>query len=165
MKKHLLTLAEYNVWANKRITKFIEEAGELIADQNIPGSFPSIRKTLFHIWDAQEIWMKRLNGTSVNSWPSHHFTGTLHEALELFNEGSNEYVSFLKNIPENGHFTSVEFHSTDGTPYFNTIEEIISHVMNHSTFHRGQIVTMLRIAGFQNLTSTDLIRYYRETKK
>jgi uncharacterized damage-inducible protein DinB len=44
----------------------------------------------------------------------------------------------------------------------NKLYEIIMHCMNHSTFHRGQIVTMLRTAGVTNLFSTDLITYYRE---
>jgi uncharacterized damage-inducible protein DinB len=105
--------------------------------------------------------MKRLRGESSNTWPSHNFTGSLKEATELMLLNSEDYIRFSENIIANTHTADVEFKSLDGTSYHNTIEEIIMHVMNHSTFHRGQIITMLRSAGFTAVGSTDLIRYFR----
>jgi uncharacterized damage-inducible protein DinB len=165
MKSHLLLLCRYNVWANQRIAKFLMEAGDKIADQELVSSFPTIRKTLYHIWDAQVIWHSRLQGESPNSWPSHHFSGSLQEALDALLENSHAFVRYCENLPENGEEQTIEFKSLDGTSYFNTAAEIIMHVMNHGTFHRGQLITMLRNAGFTGVTSTDLIRYYREEKK
>ncbi len=53
----------------------------------------------------------------------------------------------------------------DGTAYFNSVEEIIMHVMNHGTYHRGQLITMLRMVGFTAVESTDFIRYLRMKEK
>lgn len=165
MKKHLLTLTGYNVWANQRIGRYILEAGTTIADEPITSSFPTIRKTLYHLWDAQVIWHKRLMGESANAWPSQGFTGSLEEAVSAVNRSSEDFVRFCENLPENGGEQDVSFHSLDGTAYHNSIEEIILHVMNHSTYHRGQLITMLRSTGFTAVGSTDLIRYYRDQKK
>lgn len=162
MAPHLLQLCQYNIWANNRIGSYILGAGPVIADEEITSSFPSIRKTLYHLWDAQDIWYKRLHGASPNTWPSHHFKGSIEEAVTAIEQNSIDFVRFIEKLPENGHLASVEFKSTDGTSYFNTVEEIVMHVMNHSTYHRGQLITMLRSAGFTAVGSTDMIRYYRE---
>jgi uncharacterized damage-inducible protein DinB len=162
MQNHLLTLTQYNHWANERVSKLILEAGEEKSDLFIASSFPSIRKTLFHIWDAQVIWLLRLEGKSLNTWPSHSFTGNLSEALNGFKENSLEFVRFFEKELENDSQRLIEYHSTDGTAFHNSVEEILMHVMNHSTFHRGQIISMLRIAGFDKVVSTDMIRFFRE---
>jgi len=162
MQNHLLNLTQYNHWANERVSKLILEAGEEKSDLFIASSFPSIRKTLFHIWDAQVIWLLRLEGKSFNTWPSHSFTGSLSEALNGFIENSTEFVRFFEKEFENDSQRLVEYRSADGTTFHNTVEEILMHVMNHSTFHRGQIISMLRIAGFENVISTDMIRFFRE---
>lgn len=165
MATHLITLCKYNVWANAQITSFILNAGEEVAEKELISSFPSIRKTLFHLWDAQEIWYKRLHNESPNTWPSHHFKGNLEEGIKAIRQSSEDYVSFVEKFTENEHLSSIEFKSLDNTSYFNTKEEIIMHVMNHSTYHRGQIITMLRNAGFIAVGSTDMIRYFRSTNK
>lgn len=158
---HLNTLANYNFWANQKICSYILDAGETLADKETESSFPTIRKTLYHLWDAQAIWLKRLNGESPNSWPSHNFKGNLNDAIKLIEENSQALVDYTEALSENEIFNKIEFKATDGTPYYNTVQEILMHVMNHSTFHRGQLITMLRSVGFTNVGSTDMIRYFR----
>lgn len=158
---HLNTLANYNFWANQKICSYILDAGEALADKETESSFPTIRKTLYHLWDAQAIWLKRLNGESPNSWPSHNFKGNLNDAIKLIEENSQALVDYTEALSENEIFNKIEFKATDGTPYYNTVQEILMHVMNHSTFHRGQLITMLRSVGFTNVGSTDMIRYFR----
>lgn len=158
----LKLLSEYNHWANTRICSWIREAGEILADTELPSSFPTIRKTLYHLWDAQAIWLMRLKGESPNAWPSHNFKGNLNEAAEAVVANSLEYVRFCTDLQPGDEDKRVTFRSLDGTAYHNTTAEILLHVMNHSTYHRGQLITMLRSAGFTAVGSTDLIRYYRE---
>jgi uncharacterized damage-inducible protein DinB len=158
---HLKTLSDYNLWANDKICSYILEAGQTLADKETESSFPTIRKTLYHLWDAQAIWLKRLNGESSNSWPSHNFTGNLEEAIKLINENSQAFVDYTAALKDKEHLVQIEFKATDGTPYYNTVEEILMHVMNHSTFHRGQLITMLRSVGFTSVGSTDMIRFFR----
>jgi uncharacterized damage-inducible protein DinB len=158
---HLKTLSNYNLWANEKICSYILEAGQTLADKETESSFPTIRKTLYHLWDAQTVWLKRLNGETSNSWPSHNFTGTLDDAIKLIVENSKAYIGYTNALNENEHITRIEFKATNGTPYYNTVEEILMHVMNHSTFHRGQLITMLRSVGYTSVGSTDMIRFFR----
>ncbi|CAN5428241.1 DinB family protein [soil metagenome] len=159
---HLHKLASYNLWANKRISEYIVNAGEHKADEVIESSFPGIRKTLYHLWDGQEIWMMRLNGKSANSWPSHHFTGTLADATLALVKNSEEYVRFAENITVQSAQEVLNYNAMDGSVFSNSLEDVLMHIMNHSTFHRGQLITMLRITGFTSVGSTDFIRFIRE---
>lgn len=164
MDSHLIKLCNYNIWANDRICSWIKLA-ETKVDEEVTSSFPTIRKTLYHLWDAQFIWLARLNGESFNTWPSHLFKGNLDEAIEGLKKNSIAFADFIQQKKESEYSQKIEFKSLDGTAYFNTIEEITMHVMNHSTYHRGQLITMLRTIGFTTVESTDFIRFLRVSDK
>lgn len=158
---HLQELTRYNYWAHERTAGWILNAGDIIADQPLVSSFPTIRKTFYHMWDAQVIWFHRLNGQSMNAWPSQTFTGNLKEATEMLLKSCDDFVRFAKENDEKSLEKTIAYHAIDGTEYKSRISEIILHVCNHGTYHRGQIITMLRNAGVGDIGSTDLIRYYR----
>lgn len=105
---------------------------------------------------------EKTSGEAAKSWPSHGFTGDLREAIILFLNSSMSFVRFTENLPEKGNLVAIEYHAINGTAFKNTIEEVILHVMNHGTYHRGQLITMLRNTGFENVGSTDFIRFLRE---
>jgi uncharacterized damage-inducible protein DinB len=155
----VVKLTDYNLWANTIICGYIKNAAE-IADVPMASSFPTIRKTMYHIWDAQLIWLSRLNGTPFTSWPSKDFTGSLNEACEEFIENCKDFKTYAENC--NGNFSNrLKYHTLDGTEYNSAIEEMIVHCMNHGTYHRGQLITMLRQGGFMEVGSTDFIRFCR----
>ena len=56
----------------------------------------------------------------------------------------------------------IDYKTMKGDAYSNTAEEILVHVINHGTFHRGQVITMLRELGFTQFPSTDLITFLRQ---
>ena len=71
----------YNLWANERLGHLLMAQDEAILNADQKSSFTTISKTVFHIWDAELIWLTRLNGDSLNDWPSKSFTGTKAEML------------------------------------------------------------------------------------
>lgn len=162
MKKYFHSLVSYNAWANRKLVSFIVEAGEESAVILQKSSFSTIRETAFHIWDAEGIWLKRLKGESIREWPSKNFSGSTSDGLKLMIEDSHEYVTFLNNLEDHDFLKRIDYTNLSGSSFHNTIQEILAHVMNHSTFHRGQLVTMLRVAGYTHLKSTDMITFYRE---
>lgn len=161
LKDSLENLTKYNLWANTKILGFISEAGEIKADIIQQSSFPSIRKTLYHIWDAETIWFNRLHGKLFNFWPSKNYEGNLEGAGKLFLNASENFVVFVGAGNENDFDTQVTYTNSEGKEFSNTISQVVMHCMNHRTFHRGQIVTMLRNAGVTNLSSTDYIAFCR----
>jgi uncharacterized damage-inducible protein DinB len=157
---HLYT--KYNVWANKRVCLKISEIGNELLDKPIKNSFPSLRKTLYHIWDVEAIWLERLLGMNVASWPSEYFKGDFIEAQDLFLKMSERFVDYVSNNDENILLSDFTYKNIEGKEYTNKRYLSIMHCMNHSTYHRGQLVTILREFDVQDLSSTDLVSYIRE---
>jgi len=157
LKQHL----SYNVWANGKLAEFIAKADEKLFDTEVQSSFPSLRKTVYHIWDAEFIWLKRLQGESLSDWPSKQFNGSRDEALNGWADCSRNFLDFIA-VKDKAYYESVcHYKSVKGAPFSSTVEGIVMHVVNHGTFHRGQLVTMLRELGCTELSSTDLITFLR----
>ena len=154
--------AHYNKWANETLLNIIErEIDETKLDTPIVSSFPTLRKTIYHIWDAENIWLKRLKGESLMEWPSKNFTGNFVEAKEMFlqhNDAFSNYIGKLSEEKLNENFT---YKNVEGKTFTNPIWESVHHCLNHSTYHRGQMVTMLRQLGLNAISSTDFITYCR----
>lgn len=161
MTSYLGTLARYNVWANRKIIDFVKKAGPAKAETTLISSFPTIHLTLLHIWDAQFIWYERLNGRSPLTWPGKEFNGDLNDLSDGLSRSSDDLVAYCDALTSDDLESSLTYHNTKGLSFENTRQEILSHLFNHGTFHRGQVVTMLRNTGFTDLEQTDLIEYYR----
>lgn len=160
---HLLHLVNYNVWANKGIAGFLADKDSSLLDKEIISSFNSIRKTIFHLADAQYIWLVRLQGTSLSDWPSKHMKPE--EAITALVNTSTAYAEYCSGKDDAFWNEVIAFKTMDGTAYNESVGNITMHVMNHSTFHRGQLITMIRLAGIEGkMPKTDLIAYLRELR-
>jgi len=158
--KHL----EYNLWANSKLGEFISKADEKLFDTEVVSSFSSLRQTVYHVWDAEAIWLMRLQGVSPNAWPSKIFQGSRDECLSQFIQNSKAFHDFI--LSQKGSFieSNILYKNLKGDEFQSTAEEIIMHVVNHGAFHRGQMITILRTLGFTQLGSTDLITFLRLQK-
>ena len=167
MRSRYLDLVEYNLWANQRS---LEQISSLSLDQfekDLGNSFPSIRLTLLHIWDAELLWVKRLQGESIAYFPSTKFSGDRTAIEEEMLETSREWIAWIKGAPMAAFAEDQTFHfsATDGSAYEIPGWQIITHCMNHSSYHRGQLTTMARQLGLTGLQSVDYIRYVREKQQ
>jgi uncharacterized damage-inducible protein DinB len=158
---NLARYVNYNIWANKAIADFLVDKDQNLLDKEIISSFSSIRKTIFHIADAQHIWIQRLKGTSPSDWPSK--TMRPDEAITSLINTSMLFALHCENKSDSFWNEVISFATMDGTQYKESVANIIMHVNNHSTFHRGQLITMFRQVGFEGkMPRTDLIAYLRE---
>jgi uncharacterized damage-inducible protein DinB len=165
MKELLESYSKYNLWGNAKLTEFLLNLDPELLDKELISSFNTIRKTVYHIWDAEVIWYKRLNGVSVTDWPSKDFKGNDQDFFRKFIEQSSKFTSFVSDKSEAELQADFKYQSLDGKEYQNPVADTILHVMNHSTFHRGQLITMLRNVGFIELSSTDYITFIRENRQ
>jgi uncharacterized damage-inducible protein DinB len=159
---YVRNLVQYNRWANTKLAGFLKKLDPPLLDKEIVSSFNTIRKTLYHVWDAEAIWFNRLKGTSLNDWPSKSFNGNDSDALKGFIDQSGMFVRYTDGLSENDLHIEFSYSNLEGKKFTNRVADVLQHVMNHSTFHRGQLVTMLRNAGFTELSSTDFITFIRE---
>lgn len=160
-KSYFLELAKYNLWANSIVISWLEEITDDQWNQKIISSFNSIRETVLHIASAESAWYERMILNDHITWYQKTFTGDKSEAMELWKSKSQLLLDFVHSFDESRmneilHFTRLNGEK-QSMPYF----QIFAHVFNHSTYHRGQLVTMLRQAGYERVGSTDLLGYYR----
>ncbi len=161
--KTLLIYTQYNYWANELLLSVIEkEMTDKMLDKEIISSFPSLRKTVYHLWDAEFIWLKRLTGESLNNWPSKNFNGTFFEAKEKILLIDKLFIEFVEKLNVEKLSELFTYKNVEGKIFSNPMWESVHHCMNHSTYHRGQIVTMLRQLGITKIPSTDFITFCRK---
>ncbi|MEE9373273.1 MAG: DinB family protein [Saprospiraceae bacterium] len=163
MENLLTYYCNYNIWANKKMAVFFIDKEEKILSQFIENSFPSIKKTTLHILSAERSWLARMQQDDMNNRniiDDHQSTNGVFKALLAT---SQEFHRFVEN--QTGHFfnQTLCFNSWDGTPWEMQPKIMVHHCMNHSTYHRGQLITMARQLGFKKeVPSTDLLYYWKE---
>ncbi len=162
LKNQLLKLAQYNLWANSTLLDWMIKAGEELADAKCESSFPTLRKTIYHIYDAEFAWIVRLTNQELKYWPpSRDFNFTLMEFASVLKMQSQTLIDFVNQTDENNLNDKIEYPNVKGVLFSNTIADIINHVINHGTYHRGQLITMMRTLGYTDLGATDYIAYCR----
>lgn len=160
MKEQLLSLTKFNLWANTVICSFLSKLTPEQFEHKLISSFDSIKETFYHIWGAEQIWLDRLNGNSPSSF-SDEFTGSFNEFQANFLDKSHNFIDYIESKSDEELLNKINYSNLKGDKFSNTIVNIILHVCNHSTFHRDQIVTMLRNIGFTELSPTDFILFTR----
>jgi uncharacterized damage-inducible protein DinB len=128
---------------------------------HVSGSFPSIGKTLMHIWDAQHIWYRRLHGESPTAFLSHSWTGDLDEMYNGIIGSSQDFVQFVNSLAVYELMEVMRYTTMSYGPQSSKRYEMLLHVFNHSMYHRGQCVTMARTLEIEMIPPTDLIKYLR----
>jgi len=164
MKYFIREYAAFNLWANQRMCSSIEKLSDEQLNREIISSFPSIQKTILHVWDTQVIWISRLEGVSLKEFPSVHFEGTRKDAISGLLLTSQKLKELVHEFDEASLLEVREFTTMKGVHMKSALYEIFTHVFNHGSYHRGQLVTMLRQAGVTEIPGTDLISFYREKK-
>jgi len=157
MKITLLNLARYNQWANKILVNLVQTQAPELLEKEIDSSFNTLKKTILHIADAEYIWHCRLTNVPFDKIPSKIGAGI--EALEVQDQ---KIIAFIES-KEDAYFAEhTEYKTLKGDSFTNMNFSILTHLFNHGTFHRGQIVTMLRNGGFKgHIESTDFISFER----
>jgi uncharacterized damage-inducible protein DinB len=161
-QQHLRQLLEYNLWANEIVAGYIGNAGPGAAVLEQKSSFNTILKTVIHIWDAQSVWLDRINGITVTDWPGKNFTGNIDEALMGLTSHSKKWLLWFNGESRNDWHQYVKYRNLTGNEFEETFFNIIVHMVNHGTYHRGQLITLLRGAGYDKLGSTDFITFLRK---
>ena len=157
----LLRYANYNKWANQRITNAIVSAGEAAADIEMKSSFSTVRKTIYHIYDSQHTWIMRIQNKPYSWPPSKDFKGNLMEFSKLLTESSQDWINYIDNLNNQDLKKIISYKNTKGIDHQTPLEEIIMHCFNNSTYHRGQLVTMLRQVGLNSFEPMDFIAFVR----
>jgi uncharacterized damage-inducible protein DinB len=160
MKNLLLDLTNYNQWANERMGSALQKLTPAQLNLEQKSSFNTIRKTAEHIADCEYNWMKRINGDSAWEFKAKNFED-ITKMTEFLAQQSKSFINLVEHSDADRLEEVISYKNSKGEPFKNELYKIITHLMNHSTYHRGQLVTMMRGAGVTEIPATDLIAFYR----
>ncbi len=160
-KQYFTELADFNIWANDIVCDWLMQLGEEQWNRNIISSFNSISETTLHILSAEQAWLERFQGNKNIVWQQSVFKGSKEEVVNFWKHASQGLKDFISGFDENMLQQNLDFKRLNGDAYSMPWYQLFAHVVNHSTYHRGQLVTMLRQAGFEGIGSTDLLGFYR----
>lgn len=164
MKEMLLRQAGYNAWANKRLTDVMMPLPVQAIIKESESSFPTLKDTALHMWATEFTWLRRLHGDNDPMDLQQVFIGLFHELCNAWHRTSLEIVHFVENCTEEQLVADFTFQSRKGDTYTISLADLLHHIFNHSTVHRGQLVTQLRIAGVTDIPWTDYLGYAFQVK-
>lgn len=160
MKEWTRQLFDYHVWANERLMQHVKGLPEEIFLNKVDSVFPTIAATFGHMIAVDELWYLRMKGNSLQQIVPKSFH-TIEDVIKASTVLHNEIKDFLIKVQNVEDI--VVYQNTKGDPFNNTIIELVQHIVNHGTYHRGNISAMIRQMGYEGV-STDYIFYSRANK-
>lgn len=157
MKAYMLQQYSYHMWANEQVFRHVESLPAEVFLKEVQLGFSSVAEAMAHILAVDEIWFARLKGESPAGLATTSFT-SVRQAAQSFRQLLQENLDYLKE-QEDFH-RIVSYKSIKGEPFHNTVVEIIQQVVNHGTYHRGNITTLLRSQGYKGAV-TDYVAFLR----
>jgi uncharacterized damage-inducible protein DinB len=154
-------LFAYGAWANGRVLAAAEGLTDVELGAAAPSSFPSLLATLGHIVVAEWIWLRRFRGESPAAAPAWASGSSLAELKARLAALEAERAEYLGRLSDADLRQVVSYRNLSGQAHANPLEDLVRHVVNHSTYHRGQAATQLRQLG-RTPPNTDLIAYLRQ---
>jgi uncharacterized damage-inducible protein DinB len=154
----ILELYEYNRWANARSLQAASTVSPEDFTKEVGGSFASLRGTLAHMYGAEWIWLQRWQGTSPRQLPFALDFPDVETIRSRWQDVEREQKKFLDALDAGRLTQVVSYVNLKGETFAYPLGRMLQHVVNHSTYHRGQVATILRQLKATPL-STDLLLY------
>jgi len=151
-------LYSYNRWANARSLEGASAVSSADFTKEVGGSFASLRGTLAHVYGAEWIWLERWRGTSPRKLPFSLDFPDVETIRSRWQDVEREQKEFLDSLDAGRLAEVISYVNLKGETFAYPLRRMLQHVVNHSTYHRGQVATLLRQLGATPL-STDLLLY------
>ena len=162
--RHVSELLDYYYWAQERVFAAAESLAAEQFTRDLGSSFPSVRDTLVHILFAECIWYARWQKESM-PMPSADIFPDLESVRQAARTHEAKVRALLERLGQDGINQSLEYTSRlDGKDHRSLFWQMFLHVINHGTYHRGQVTMMLRQLGAKP-AGTDLIQFYWERER
>ena len=155
-----LELFRYNAWANELVFDAVAQLPDEQYLRDLKSSHGGIHGTLQHIVWAEHLWLNRWLAKPNPAVPQGKDLPTLAAVRARWDEVEAERGGWLAGMTDERLAATIIVKPTTGGAYEHTFAQMLRHVINHSSYHRGQVVTMMRQLGAAP-PNTDLIRFYR----
>lgn len=156
LREHLL----YTAWASERLVKAASGLSHEELTRDFGTSEHSVLGTLVHVFAADRIWLSRVTGEAlaVPISEADYSLSVLENEWPRIHDGWNGWAAGLTDERASA---AISYRDMRGNAHQSAAWEIVLHLVNHGTHHRGQVSGFLRAMGHVPPV-LDLIRYYRE---
>ena len=158
----LRNLLDYHYWARDRLRDALEALTPDQFRRDLGSSFGSIRSTLVHVVSAEWVWCSRWLGELPSRPLDASDLKTVQDVRARWAEEEGRIRNFVDHLGPEGVERVIEYTHFDGEPHSSVFWHMLQHVVNHASFHRGQVTTMLRQLGARPPQSQDMIASYRQ---
>ncbi|WDH83678.1 DinB family protein [Paenibacillus urinalis] len=169
MTNYPVEMFNYHTWATQTILRRMKELPSSVLSEKVNSSFPTIAHALSHIYAVDKMWYLVLTGMempdafqacmSINERVLHsvdEYASSYDELAELYSEWLSSQTDLEQTILLNNPFAGVRQ---------TRLSEILMHVVNHGTYHRGNVSTMLRQLGHASTMNDYSFYWYQEAAK
>lgn len=161
MKELLQQFASYTLWANGLLVEVVNQLPEEKQNRELNSSFNSFYKTFLHIWDAESIWWQRMKLQERITVPSGQFAGTFRDLGQNLLLQNGQWQEWIINAQEHMLIHEFIYQNSKKESFKQPVFQMLLHVFNHGTYHRGQVVNMLRQVEADKIPQTDFIVWSR----
>src|SRR5688572_19266392 len=162
MKDLLSQLAAYNIWANQKLLEIILALPGEKQKQEVPSSFRSLYTTVFHMWDAESMWWQRMKLHERIIRPSENINSSMKDITNGLLQQNHQWQEWVSTATEPVLDHVFQYYNQKKESFKQPIFQMMLHVFNHGTYHRGQLVNMLRQLGIEKIPQTDFIVWSRK---
>ena len=162
MKDLLSQMAAYNIWANQKLLDIILALPEEKQQHEMPSSFRSLYTTVLHMLSAESVWWQRMRLQERVLPPMEHFKGSMQELSQELLQQNRQWQDWVNNATEPMLDHVFQYYNFQKESFKQPIFQMLLHVFNHGTYHRGQLVNMLRQLGIEKIPQTDFIVWSRK---
>jgi uncharacterized damage-inducible protein DinB len=154
---------QYHRWATQRVLTEVQQLDSERLVRSLHGSFASVYDTVVHLYQADMVWLERLEERPNGKREDYESPGCMYDLSTVWLAVIDRIIAFAASLDERGWERKIAYKSMAGVSYESPIWQIVLHVVNHGTHHRGQVTSMMRQLG-EKPVSLDLIAFYREQK-
>lgn len=157
-----IALVDYHYWGRDRMLEAVVPLTQEQYTKDLGNSFNSVRDTIVHTYAAELNWYLRWIGTSPTGFPAAAAFPDLATVRDAWKSHEQKMRLFVLSLGEDNLHRTFKYRTFDGQEMESEFAHMLQHVVNHASYHRGQITTMLRQLGAPAPKPQDLIRFYRE---
>ncbi|QHV95505.1 DinB family protein [Spirosoma endbachense] len=161
---HYKSLIKYNIQSNQRVLAQLRDFPQHEFEKELGGSFPSLKLTIRHLLESDWIWLKRWQGEPLATLPTHWETNAVESIQAIWEPIQDDIDAYFSVCLPDQLERSVRFTTKKGDTFALLLWQTINHVVNHGTYHRGQITNMVRMLGYQPVV-TELFLFFNENNR
>ena len=161
-REELRLLVDFHYWARDRMLEALEPLTPEQFTRDMANSFRSIRDTVVHMYSAEWAWHSRWRGHSP---PAHVAPESFPDVATIqsaWRELEGQVREFVAGLGADDRARVFEYYAFGGQGQRSVFWHMLQHLVNHASYHRGQVTTMLRQSGAAPARSMDMIAFYRE---